>query len=339
MKKLSVALVFSILFVSFFCVSFPGTSTAADAVIKLNYSNFFPAPHKNSLITEAWCREVEKRTNGKVAISYFPGGTLTPPAQTYDSVVKGIADLGFTVFAYSRGKFPLMEVIDLPLGYKSGTQATELINAFYAKFQPKELDEVKILYLHAHGPGVLHSKTPIATLEDIKGKKIRATGLASKVVTAFGGAPVGTTMPETYDALRTGVAEGAMAPVEALKGWKWGEVVSSTTLNYASAYSTGMIVFMNKAKWAALPPDVQKIFTEVSGEWIEKQGRTWDEIDVEGFDFIKAKGGKIITLSKEEDAKWAEKVKPLLDEYVANSKAKGLPGEEALKFCMDFLKQ
>jgi TRAP-type transport system periplasmic protein len=339
MKKFSAAAVFFILTTSLFFVSFPITSSAADEVIKLNYSCFFPAPHKNSLITEAWCKEIEKRTNGKVAIAYFPGGTLTPAAQTYDSVVKGIADIGFSVFAYSRGKFPLMEVIDLPLGYKSGTQATELINAFYAKFHPKELDEVKILFLHAHGPGVLHSKTPIATLEDMKGKKIRATGLASKIVTALGGAPVGTTMPETYDALRTGVAEGAMAPVESLKGWKWGEVVSSTTLNYASAYTTGMFVIMNKAKWAALPPDVQKVFTDVSQEWIGKQGRTWDEIDVEGLDFIKAKGSKIITLSKEEDARWAEKVKPLLDEYVESSTAKGLPGAEALKFCLDFLKQ
>jgi TRAP-type transport system periplasmic protein len=339
MKKFSAALVFSVLIASLFFVAFTGTSSAADAVIKLNYSCFFPAPHKNSLITEAWCKEIEKRTNGKVAISYFPGGTLTPAAQTYDSVVKGIADIGFSVFAYSRGKFPLMEAIDLPLGYKSGAQATELINAFYTKFQPKELNEVKVLYLHAHGPGVVHSKSPIATLEDMKGKKMRATGLASKIVTALGGAPVGTTMPETYDALRTGVAEGAMAPLEALKGWKWGEVVSSTTLNYASAYTTGMFVVMNKTKWAALPPDVQKVFTEVSQEWIGKQGRTWDEIDVEGSDFIKAKGNKTITLSKEEDTRWAEKVKPLLDEYVANAKAKGLPGDEALMFCLDFLKQ
>lgn len=312
---------------------------AADALIKLNYSCFFPAPHKNSLLTEAWCREVEKRTNGKVAISFFPGGTLTPAAQTYDGVVKGITDIGFSVFAYSRGKFPLMEVIDLPLGYKSGIQATELINALYAKFQPKELDGVKVLYLHAHGPGVVHSKFPVSTLDDLKGKKIRATGLAAKVVSALGGSPVGTTMPETYDALRTGLAEGAMSPVESLKGWKWGEVVSNTTLNYASAYTTGMFVVMNKTKWAALPPDVQKVITEVSQEWIPKQGRTWDEIDVEGLKFIKNKGNKVITLTKEEDAKWAEKVKPLLDEYVAAAKTKGLPGEEALKFCLDFMKR
>jgi TRAP-type C4-dicarboxylate transport system substrate-binding protein len=339
MKKLSVALVLSILFVSFIYVSLPSASLAADGPIKLNYSNFMPAPHKNSILSEAWSREIEKRTNGKIAISYFPGGTLTPAPQTYDSVVTGIADIGFSVFAYSRGKFPLMEVIDLPLGYKSGAQATELINAFYAKFQPKELADVKVLYLHAHGPGVLHSKAPIATLDAFKGKKIRATGLSAKIVTAFGGAPVGTTMPETYDALRTGVAEGAMAPLEALKGWKWGEVVSATTLNYGSAYSTGFFVIMNKQKWDALPADVQKIFTEVSAEYAAKQGKTWDEIDAEGLEFIKAKDFKVTALTPEEDAKWADKVKPLLDEYVANSKAKGLPGEEALKFCLDFLKK
>ena len=65
-------------------------------------------------------------------------------------------------------------------------------------------------------------------------------------------------MPETYDVLRTGVAEGAMAPFEALKYFKWGEVVNSSTVAYGSGYSTGMFIVMNKAKYDSLPPDVQK---------------------------------------------------------------------------------
>jgi len=339
MKKLSAVFVLFIFLVSLFYVSLPAASLAADGPIKLNYSNFFPAPHKNSILAESWCREIEKRTNGQVAISYFPGGTLVPSAQTYDGIVKGIADIGFSVFGYTAGKFPLMEVTDLPLGYKSGSQATNMINAFYAKFQPKELDDVKVLYLHGHGPGLLHSKKPVSTLDDLKGVKVRATGVTAKIVTAFGGAPVGITMPETYESLRSGVVEGVMCPVESLKGWKLGEVITSTTLNYASAYSTAMFVIMNKERWAALPPDVQKVFAEVSQEWILKQGKTWDEIDMEGMEFIKARGNKVITLSAEEDTKWAEKVKPLLEGYVTNTKAKGLPGDEALKFCLEFLKK
>ena len=194
------------------------------------------------------------------------------------------------------------------------------------------------MYLHAHGPGMLHTKKPVNKLEDLKGMKIRATGLASKIVTALGGSPVGTTMPETYDALRTGVAEGAMAPFEALQGFKWGEVINSSTVAYGSGYSTGMFIVMNKNKWNSLPPDIQKVFTEVNEEWIEKQARAWDEIEKEGIDFTQKRGNKIIRLTKEEDARWAATVKPIVDEYVKTTKAKGLPGDEALKFCLDYLK-
>jgi len=336
-RRSAVKIFFLVLFLSVCFVSFPGYS-AAQKVITMNYSNFFPAPHKHSIIAEQWCKEIEKRTNGRIKIAYFPGGTLTPAAQIYDGVVKGISDIGFSCFAYTRGKFPLTEVIDLPIGLKDGTTATRLINEYYKKFKPKEIDEVKVMYLHAHGPGMLHTKKPVNKLEDLKGTKIRATGLASKIVTALGGSPVGTTMPETYDALRTGVAEGAMAPFEALQGFKWGEVINSSTVAYGSGYSTGMFIVMNKNKWNSLPPDIQKIFTEVNEEWIEKQARAWDEIEKEGIDFTQKRGNKIIRLTKEEDARWAAAVKPIVDEYVKTTNAKGLPGDEALKFCLDYLK-
>ena len=318
-------------------LSFPAASSAQKVVL-LNFSNFFPAPHKNSILSEQWCKEVEKRTNGKVKITYFSGGTLTPAAQTYDNVVKGIADIGESVLAYTRGKFPMMAVIDLPLGYRSGTQATALINAYYNKFKPKELDEVKVLFVHAHGPGIVHTKRPVYKLEDLKGMKIRAMGTVVPIAAALGASPVGMTMPETYDALRTGVTDGAMAPFEALEGFKWGEVVSSSTEDYGAAYTAGMFVVMNKQKWNALPADVQAVMEQVSREWIDKQGKVWDEIDKSGLDFVKKRGNKIIPLSKEEDARWRAAVKPVLDTYVKSVKAKGLPADEALKFCLDFLK-
>lgn len=340
MKKSVAVKVFLLVFVAVTClVAFPHFASAQQKVIALNYSNFFPAPHKNSVLSEQWCKEIEKRTNGKVKISYFPGGTLTPAAQTYENVIKGIADIGFSVFGYTRGRFPMISTMDQPLGYKSGVQATKLINEFYKKFKPKELDDVHVLYLHAHGPGILHTKKPVKTMEDLKGMKIRAQGTVVPIVQALGGAPVGTSMPETYDALRTGVVDGAMSPQEALEGWKWGEIVKYTTQNFGSAYTATMFVVMNKNKWNSLPPDVQKVFTDVSAEWIDKQGKLWDEIDEAGYTWSKARGHQVIALSKEEDARWAEKVKPMYEEYAKSVKAKGLPGDEALKFCLDFLKK
>jgi TRAP-type transport system periplasmic protein len=310
----------------------------AQEVITLRYAHFMPPPTAGSINSSEWSKEIEKRTNGKVKISFYPGGTLMPAPQTYDSIVKGIADIGFSIMSYTRGKFPLTEVIDLPLGYKSGYLATKLINVYYAKFKPKEFDEAKVLYLHAHGPGILTTKKPVYKLEDLKGMKIRSTGLSAKIAQALGAAPVGMPITETYDALSKGVAEGVLMPVEGLHEWKLAEVTKFTTENYGSAYSTGFFVVMNKNKWNSLPPDVQKVFEEVSQEWIEKTGKIWDRIDVEGREWAVKQGHKFIPISKEEDARWVEKMNPILDDYVKTMKEKGLPGDQALKFCLDYLK-
>jgi len=314
-------------------------ASAQPKPIELSYSIFFSAPHKNTILAGEWAKEVEKRTNGRIKVTLHPGGTLTPADKCYDGVAKGLSDIGMSACGYTRGKFPLTEVIDLPLGYKNGVAATKLINKYYQRFQPKEFYEVKILYFHGHGPGILHTKKAVQKLEDLKGMRIRSTGLSAKVVSALGGTPVAMTMGETYDALKRGMVEGSMAPIEALQGWKWGEVVKYTTDSFGAAYSTGFFVAMNKEKWDGLSPDIQKTIEIINQEWAEKTGKTWDEIDISGRTFAQKLGNQIITLSKEENERWAKAVKPILEDYVNQMKAKGLPGEEALKFCQEELKK
>ena len=232
-----------------------------------------------------------------------------------------------------------MEVIDLPLVYKNGLAATRLINELYEKFKPKEFDDVKIMYLHAHGPGFIHTRRPVNKLEDLKGMKIRSTGVTAKLVTALGGTPVAMPMGETYDAINRGVADGTVAPYEALEQWKLGEVVKYTIETYASSYSAAGFVVMNKNRWNSLPPDIQKIIESLNKEWIDPTGKLWDAIDKSGREFTLKLGNKIITLSKKEEEKWAKAARPVLDDYVKYAKGKGVPGDEALKFCLDRLKK
>ena len=314
-------------------------TSSAFAQVKLNYSTFFPATHRNAVLAAEWGKEIEKRTDGKVQVTMFYGGTLTPADKCYDGVVKGISDIGFSVLSYTMGKFPFCEVLDLPLGSRTAATATRLANDFYNKFKPKELDETKLMYLHAHGPGILHTKTPVRTLEDLKGMKIRGTGTTAKVVANLGGTPVAMPMGDAYDAISRGVAEGVVCPMEALQGWKLGEVVRYSTQNFGSAYNLLFFVVMNKEKWNSLPPDVQKVIEQINEEWIVKQGQTWDEIDKIGTDFAVKQGDTLIPLSKEEDARWVKAVQPMFDEYVKDKTAKGLPAEEALKFCRERLGQ
>jgi TRAP-type C4-dicarboxylate transport system substrate-binding protein len=95
---------------------------------------------------------------------------------------------------------------------------------------------------------------------------------------------------------------------------------------------------MNKKKWNGLPPDVRKIIEQINEEWIDRVGKTWDAGDKAGRDLTLKLGNKITSLPKEENEKVAQAVRPLLDDYVANMKKNGLPGDEALRFCVDQLK-
>ncbi len=303
----------------------------------LNYSIFFPASHGQCQDGMNWAKEIEKRTNGQVKITVFPGGTLTSADQCYDGVAKGISDLGMSCFAYTRGRFPVMEALDLPLGYPDGVVATKVANTFYQKIKPKELDDVKVLYIHAHGPGLLHTQKPVASLEDLKKMKIRSTGLSAKVVEALGGVAVAMPQGSTYESLQKGVVEGTFGPMEVLKGWRQAEVIKHTTDCAAVGYTTSMFVVMNLNKWNELPKEIQQVMTDVSNEWIGIHGKTWNEADSNGRKYTLERGNNIIDLSKEENMKWKTAVKPIIDEYIQNMEKQGLPGKQYVSELMTLI--
>lgn len=317
-----------------------GVFNAEAGPTKLTYSNFFPPTHIQSKLAEAWCKEVEKRTNGQVVVEYFPGQTLTKANQVYDGVVTGLSDIGLALFGYTPGRFPVMEAVDLPLGYTSGMAATLVVNDVYKKFNPKELQDTQVMYLHAHGPGVLHTKDkPVKKLEDLKGLKIRGHGTLTKIAKALGATPVAMPMPETYQSLQKGVIEGALYPMEANKGWKLGEVTDYTTACFSMAYTSSFFVVMNKDKWNSLPVDTQKIIGEINQEWILKHGQAWDSSDMEGYRYTLILGQSIFGLDKKEAARWKAAVRPVIDDYIGDMDKKGFNGKEIVDFTVSVLEK
>ncbi len=336
--KINRIFIFSLVLLIVSAVFLMGTPIQAKT-ISLNYSIFFPPSHDQCRAGVEWAKEIEKRTDGQVKITVFPGGTLTKANQCYDGVVKGISDLGMSCFAYTRGKFPVMEAIDLPLGYPSGKVATRVSNDFLEAIQPAELSDVKVLYLHAHGPGLLHTKKPVHNLSDLKDMKIRSTGLSAKVVKSLGGVPVAMSQGSTYESLQKGVVEGTFGPIEVLKGWHQGEVIKSTTDCFSVGYTTSMYVVMNLKKWNRLPEKIQKIFTEVSNEWIGVHGKAWDNGDNDGRLFTLSLGNEIISLSDNESAQWKSSVQPVIDEYIKTAKDKGLEGEKYVNLLSELIRK
>lgn len=319
-------------------VGFAGSVFAGP--IKLSYSNFFPPTHIQSQLAEEWCKAVEEQSGGAVQIDYYPGGTLTKAKDCYDGVVQRISDIGLSALGYTAGRFPVLSGVDLPMGYKSGVQATNVANAVFAEFSPKEFAGVHVLYFHAHGPGKLHTAgKPVTSMDDLAGMKIRATGNSASVISALGGSPVAMSMPDSYQSIQKGVVNGGIYPVETNKGWKMAEVVDYLTDSTAVAYTTTFFVVMNKDVWASLPEEVQQVITKVSAEWIPKHGQAWDDSDAEGLEFfLQQPGNTVVSLDDAETERWSAAMAPIFTQYEAECAKHGVDGQALLAFMREKMK-
>lgn len=310
---------------------------SAEKVITLKLAHFVPATTKEGKLIQEWADEVGKRTNGRVKVRVYPGATLMPVQQIYDGITKEVADIGYGIFAYHRGRFPLTEVVDLPLGYKDPRVPSRMINEYYKKFRPKELEDVKVLFLEAHGRDIISTKKPVSKLSDLRGLKLRATGLSAKIITALGGSAVGLPITDTYDSMSKGVIEGLILDWGGLLNYRLGDMIKYHIESPGTASTVAFYTIMNKDKWNSLPSDIKAIIDKLDSEWIERVSQKWADWETTGRSELLRKGGKIINFSSGDNAQWREKMKPILSNYVNSTKAKGLPGDQALKFCQDYL--
>ncbi len=316
-KSLLLVSVLSLLF--FTCSS----AYAAEAV-KLTFANFFPATHMNSTIMAKYCEELNKKLAGKVEFTHYPGGQVLTAPKMAAGVQTGIADVGLAHVNYTRGRFPVMEVMGLPLGFPSGWIGNHVANEFYEKFKPKEWDTYHPLMFSTSTPTVMQTlNKPVKTPDDIKGLKIRGTGRVADIVKALGATPMPIEMADIYESLRRGVIDGNLGPMEQLKGWKTGEVIKYVAATWKIGSTDAFYVIMNKQKWNALPPDAQKIITDFTKEYVEQWARAWNDIDIEARDWFVKQGGRIATLSDAENAKWIKAAEPVIAQFKKDLVSKG----------------
>ena len=316
------------------------TATVPAKTYKFTYNNFFPPTSQYSILAEMWIKEINKRTNGAVEINYLPGASLTTSDKVYDGVVTGISDIGFSVVAYNVGRFPQTELIDMPQGYPSGYVSTMVANDFYNQFKPPEFSDVHVLYFQATGPQVIFTtKKAVSTLEDLKGLVLRSTGVGSKIATVLGATGYAAAQNAAYELMSKGVIDGSIAPREVLLGWKQAEVVNYVTECYDIGSVSNMYVVMNKDKWNGLSVDIQKIFTDVSQQWIEYHGMVSANYDKIGMDyFFTQPNRKEINLSPEESKRWVEKVQVLVNNTLGNIGAKGFNQYALEQYIQDRIK-
>jgi TRAP-type transport system periplasmic protein len=298
--------------------------TFAAEPAKLKFANYFPPTHMNSVMMGKFSEELNKKLAGKVELTQYTGSTLLAASKMAAGVTSGIADIGLSNLSYTRARFPVMEIMELPLGFPSSWIATHVANDFHNKFKPKDFDAYHVLMLSTSPINVVQTlNKPVKTLEDMKGLKLRGTGRLGDIVKALGATPIPIETPDLYDSLKRGVIEGALLPLETLKGFKTGEVLKYVTASWKVGSAYCFYVLMNKQKWDSLPPDVQKVIDEYSREFTEQWAVAWNNIDIGGRDFFIAQGGQIVPISDTESARWIKAAEPVIEDYKKDLISKG----------------
>ena len=299
------------------------------AKVTLKVANFFPPPSFQSKVLGEFCKDLEKRTNGEVKVDYFAGGSLLKSTEMFDGVVDGIADIGYSHVYYTPGRFLILETTGLPIGYASGWVASQCMNDFFQEVQPKEFDQVKLLWMNASPPSGIATKTrPVRKLGDLKGLTIRAPGMAGEVIKALGGTPAPTPMVEVYDAISKGVIDGESSNYETLFAFKFAEVVKYETSIWPINFPFPFYLVMNKNSYKKLPADIKPIFDKLVGEYKERYILMWNAIDFVGEKAGKEHGVEFIDIPASEIQKWKDAVAPVFDNHVKTMVQKGYPEAE-----------
>lgn len=277
---------------------------------------------------------VEKATNGKYKfdIEMFPVNTILAPPDIYDGIVQGVVDAGSSSMAFTPKRFPLMLTLSQPgvAPPDSVAAMSKAANELYLKYNPKELEDTHLLYCYATGPGSIHSKKKITTLDDLKGARIRVSGTGAPGVKAVGGDGIAMPMAEAFEAAQKGTIDALLSPQETLENWKHAELFDYSIFSPMLYASDIFFVTMNKSFWESLPEDLRTVMDSLTVEAGILAGRIGDWGAASGLEFaIKTKGKHEMSQWSDADkAKMAELLAPIRATHIKNLNDLGLAGEE-----------
>lgn len=284
------------------------------------------------LILYPWADRVEAASEGRIKIQRFPSMQLGgSPPELMDQAIDGVADIVWTVVGYTPGRFPSTEVFELPFMMNNARAAS---SAFWQMFETHmkdtEFKDVKILATWVHGPGVIHSKEPVATPEDMEGLKVRGgSRLASVLLGKLGATPVGMPVPAIPEALSKGVVDGTTIPWEVTGALKVPELVGNHTEFEGNAlYTLGFVLAMNKDRFESLDPELQKVLEDNSGlAFSILAGGTMADADGPSRQAAVDAGNNIVTVSGDDVQAWRDASQPVYDEWLADMTGRGIDGQ------------
>jgi TRAP-type C4-dicarboxylate transport system substrate-binding protein len=336
-------LVRTLLAAAFAAVALP----AAAQEITLKVHHFWPpGAMPPSTLLVPWCDKIAKDSGNRLKCQIYPAMQLGgAPPQLIDQAKDGVADIVWTLPGYTAGRFPLMEVFELPFMSASAEATSQAAWEYFDKHARKEFPGIHMLVVNVHDNGFVHARErQVKTMADFKGLKVRApTRQTNKLLGALGATPVAMPLPALADALSKGVVDGYLLPWEVIPSIKAHELTkyhSETDPKARALYTAVFTLAMNQAKYDSLPPDLRKVIDANSGAAAAKAfGKQWDASAPPARKLAADRGNTFYVIPASELANWEKATANLDDDWVKDVTAKGNDGKMLLQTARDLIRK
>lgn len=325
MKSLAIPALCAVLF---------GAASAQAETITLKVAHFLPSTsNAQANIIEPWCEQLRQESADRLKCQLYPsmqlGGT---PAKLADMARNGVADIVWTAPAYSAGKFPRVEALELPFVLPMGGKAgNAIIWDFYERYARDDFKGYKVLVVHGDGGMSLHTRgKPVRSLADLAGLKLRASSrTAAKTVESLGATPVSMPPAQMTEAISKGVVDGALAAWEVVPATKLDEVTqyhSDVPAGQPAFGYTVLTLLMNQRKFDSLPADLQAIIERNSGKVLsERFASAWDVATDKAHDATPAEG--LVVLDQAAYGEMRQASESAVQHWISEADGKGLDGK------------
>lgn len=206
---------------------------AAEVVLKMN--GLHEPTHPAAMTHEYFADRVDELTNGEVKIEVHHSRALGDAVESVQSIRNGTIAF-FDVSASNLNQVvPKMDMLSLPYLFKNAKHYWWYLNSERAAAFVQELEDKGIVVLGYIDSGArsFFTQEPVRTVEDLDGMKIRtmASPVAVSMMEALGGTGVPIAWGELYNALQTGVVDGAENNHPSLVSMKFYEVSKYYTVD------------------------------------------------------------------------------------------------------------
>ncbi|MFC1868700.1 TRAP transporter substrate-binding protein [Thermodesulfobacteriota bacterium] len=322
-------------------ILFSGVPSSAKDVIKLGFATKWP--ERNPILQWTYMPalyEIESKSKGRIKFTLYPNAVLGKPHDHYDIARTGKVDIAEFSPGYMPGRFPLSNLIGLPMCYDHTGNSSRVVNKIVDKVLSKEFTDAHLLDLHRTEHFFLQGNVKVQSLEDIKGLKIRSpspiVGLAIK---ALGAEALNLSVTDLYLSLQTGVIDGTVSGSTIIPAFKIHEVTKYLLAFNFGCTSTGLV--MNQNSWKKLPDDLKPIVAKAFAKNGFRHAMFAAAAIPDCWGLLKKRAGKgaVISLSPEEKKRWAKILSAMVDKWVNDLEAKGISARAALGFAREACKK